>query len=212
MATTPIGIDRKLFLLLLTPSWLSGFVAVTLTLCVSVGSMLLLHFGNIAHQGLFASVLYTKRSIPLSAHTVSQRILNNPTVGNMVFLLFWATVGCIVSITAAGFAKELNRIISLEKTLGYVHVDRKAFIRDAVVRLLVRIVATVCLWILLHLLVYTFMPYLIAVAHTVTTHPASITAWLDNVYAVLGCILAIHVLTIDMRLLLLRPRLTASPM
>jgi hypothetical protein len=58
----------------------------------------------------------------------------------------------------------------------------------------------------MHLFLYKLMPYGIATAHAGALHLTNISDWLHSVLIGVACVAGVHVLTVLLRLVFLRPR------
>ncbi len=203
--------NSQLIFSLLLPSWLSGMIAIIIGLAIFVGPLLLLHYGSTTQQGIIGlNAAYQHSSLTVIEQAVSSHFLGNQLVGRIVFIAFWGAVGLVVYLLVAGIFRQIKDIVALVEQLGYVHAVRHQLIRYHIMRGLLRIVAVIAWCLLLPLLIYRLIPYGIAAAHTSTINSSSINNWLLSLLFCLGCMLAIHALTVFLRLMVLRPRLFGS--
>lgn len=199
--------DKKVLGALLLPSWLSGLIAVTCSILLIVGSIALTHLGNTVQQSVLGlQHVYIQSPIGTKTATVSDNFASNIYLNDVLLFLLWGSVGLMVYSIVQGILAEIKKANDLIHVLHYVHANRQKILRDAFERESVKVVAFVCWWLLFRYAIYTFAPYTIAAAHTLAIHPIEISAWLRSIYAAILCTLTLHVLTVLLRLALLRPR------
>ena len=197
----------RLFFSLLAPSLLSGAIATLIGLLLFIGPFLLIHFGNAAQEGFLGlHIAYQQSSLTNVAHGVSTQFLGNPHVGQAVFLGFWGAVGLVVYLLAASLVRRSEDFFSLVHQMDYVNVVRHQYVQYHVIRAIVRIVAVVGWCLLLPNFIYKFIPYSLAAAQVSAEH-GTLHTWLTSLLFCLGSVLTLHILTVLLRLMVLRPRL-----
>jgi hypothetical protein len=197
----------RAFLLLSTPSLLSGCIAVFVGIVVFVGPIILTQFGGRLQQSLLGVRSYDKSTLGSSSGIISTHFLANGFVGNAIFFLLWGFVGLVVYFIAESVVRELLGAHDLVKEFNYVHIDRGSLGRSVAERSLVRIGTVVAWGFLLRTLCYTLIPYAIAAAHISALKVYSASDWARSIGLAVSCVLAVHILAVLLRLMLLRPRL-----
>jgi hypothetical protein len=198
---------------ILRPSWLSSAIAITVGLVIFIGPFLLFRFGTTAQEGILGlSLAYQHSSLTTVSHAIGTHFLGNSVVGQSVFVAFWGAVGLVVYYLTLGLVRQGKDIFSLIRQFGYVNVIHHQFIQYHLSRSFLRIGAVVAWCLLLPLLIYRLIPYGVAAAHASAFRATSINNWLLNLLFCIICILAVHALTVCLRLMVLRTRLFgASP-
>lgn len=200
--------EKRLFKELLIPSWLSGLLAVTASVLLVGLAVVLTHFGNTVQQSaLGLQQAYSQSSVGTRSIMVSDNFASNSVLNNVLIFILWGSIGLMVYSVVRAIVTGLKRANNVLQELNYVNADRRTIIRESFLRQSIKIVAFICFWILLRYVIFKLVPYTIAVSHTLALHPAAVTAWLLSLYVTLLCILTLHVLTVLLRLTLLRPRL-----
>lgn len=190
---------------LLLPSALSGFCSVSTPL-VFVGTvvaitrvhLLTTQFGSLTSPQVASGL---SRNYALFANWADQ----NPYARDLPLLVFWALTGLVVYVCLAQIIKVLSGAIELEHEMYYVHARRGRIIRDALLRLLVRIGAIIGLSLTIAYALHHVLPRCLAAATAVALHPtAADTAQLLLATALL--MVGFLLQTILLRLLFLRLR------
>ncbi len=205
--------DKLVLNYLLLPSWLSGLLvglASVLIVAVAVSSSVR-YYGNSLGgtlQQLFN--LYHAGHPPTSVSTTYQTLGNNFSASTLVsdipLFIFWAGVGLVVYSFAANIFNALQNVADLKAELTYVNADRHELLLAAFEHLAIRL-AVLVLWVPFLLLTgHVLLPYTIAVAHAGT---GTISSWLAAgyiIWAVFLLALCLHIHTVLLRVLLLKPR------
>jgi len=200
--------DKRLFKDLVLPSWLSGFLSVTISVLLIGLTVALTHFGDTVRQSLLGlQHVSTQSSIGTKAIMVSDNFAGNAALNNILIFLLWGSVGLMVFSIVRGLLAEIRRANSVIQELNYVNADRRNILHDAFIREVIKIVAFILFWVLLRYAIYTIAPYTIAVARTLAVQPTVLPTWWRIVYAALLCVLTLHILTVLLRLMFLRPRI-----
>jgi hypothetical protein len=205
---TGASVDRKLLGVFLRPSWLSGLISLLVGVTVIVSTILLTRVGNTVQQSLLGlHNVYNASSVGRSVETVTNNFAQNSDLNNVLLFLMWGSVGLLVYSIVQGVAKELHDADRLLRELEEVPASRSSILHDLFLRAIIRLVSLACWWILLRFTIYELFPYTIAAAHISALNPANAGDWTQTLLAGLGCMLAMHGLTIFLRLTFLRARL-----
>lgn len=201
--TNETQFELRLLGTLLKPSYLSGTIAVLSTLLI-IGSALL------------ARAFWSSGWLPDTLRTVSasnNQLFQNKTGDgsspfNVVLLfLFWACVGLTVYFIVIGIAHAAAEAKELEQEMTFVHGNRKQIIKNFAERLLTRIVGLVLAFVAVALYLKNLVPYGVTTARGVTTSPWSIAL---VVLAAVSLLVMMHLITVLLRLVALRPRLFSA--
>lgn len=196
--------DNKLRLLL-TPSWVVNFVGLTLGILVTAGTIVLGQYqGSELHRQIFE--VQHSGSISNDAYdNITSNIADNSFLNALPLLIVWACVGLVVYYFAVTIIRALTQVVELRDELNYVHVTREARVREALMQLGARAVATIGWFIFIKISLSVLLPYALAAANA-----ASRSLSLESAgYAVLSVIVLYTVVwghAIFLRLIMLRPR------
>lgn len=198
--TSEEEIERALLKSLLTPSYVSATVAIG-SILVLVGSALLSRF--YWSSGWLASILQTVRDS--NQHLLQFNTGAGDSPFNVVLLfLFWSCIGLAVYFVIIGIVHALGEARELGEEMNYVHTNRRAILTTFLVRTLVRGVGLVLLFVSVAVLFKVAIPYVIASIMAVTLSAGDILLVLLGVCILL---LVLHMITVVMRAIALRPRL-----
>lgn len=203
--------DKRLFEDLILPSWLSGFISVTVSILLIGITVVLTHFGNTVQQSILGlSHAYTQSSIGYKAVMVSDNFASNAVLNNVLIFLLWGSVGLMVYSIVQGIVSEVRRANNVIREMNYINADRRTILREALIRETIKVIAFICFWLLLRYMIFKLAPYTIAVSHTLALHPTAMSSWWRSVYVAVLCMFTLHILTVLLRLTLLRPRLFSA--
>ncbi len=202
--------DLNAFGRLLTPSWLSGLVVVVASLAIVFGAIGELHYSGSAWQQLLAAQHGAGKPLSVNSQTLSNNITASTFVSIVPLLIFWAGIGLIVYWFAAGIVGAFQNLIDLKQEMNYVHANRNVLIRQSIIHLLVRLIVLVVWIVYIRYSLHFLLPYVIAMAYA-----GGGLGWLkDSAYiagAVGVSIVGLHLHSVMLRLLLLKPRLFGQP-
>lgn len=200
--------DKRLFRDLVLPSWLSGLLAVSVSMALIGLTIVLTHFSDTVKQSLLGlQQVSTQSSVGAKAIMVSDNFASNAALNNVLIFLLWGSIGLMVFSIVQVILTEVRRANNVVQELNYINADRHSILREALTRETIKVIAFVLFWLLLRYAIYTTAPYTIAVAHTLAIHPSTVATWWRIIYAALLCILSLHILTVLLRLTFLRPRI-----
>ena len=202
---TNLNLDTRLFGILIMPSWLSGIIDVIIGLVVVIGTIFLSRYQGSSVRVDYLNYLSGNQSQLYK--DVNTGILSNQFVSNLPLILFWGLIGIIVYLFATNIFAAVRNTAQLRSELEYANVDRHSLLVQAGQHLVIRIVVLVA-WILyIRFFFYHVLPYCIAAT---LAGLSQVTTPLGIGYIVLAfvvMIVALHIHTIMLRLLLLKPRL-----
>jgi hypothetical protein len=198
--------DAELFGILLLPSWLSGTIAIVLSLIFSVGTILLSIYQTSSIRVDYLQ--YQAAELSNSYQQINNRLAENSFISNLPLLVFWSIVGLVVYLFAANLFAAIHNTAELHSQLrDYVNVDRKKLILSAFTHLGIRLLVLAVWTIYIFFFFHHVIPYCTAAAIAGSGHLGFVQNCLYEILAVILMVAAIHLHTIMLRLLLLKPRL-----
>ena len=199
------NIDRRLYGLLLLPSWLSGSLTTLIGLGFCIGTIFLARYQSSSVRLYFIN--YRADQLSGTYHHLSNTLLGNSFVGNLPLLVFWGLVGLVVYMFAANLVSTARHAAELKKELNYVHANRHSILWRPVELLSVRLVV-LGVWALYIMVFFQqILPYCVAAS---IVGAGQFNAVYDSLYAltaVVIMIVALHLHVVLLRMLLLKPRL-----
>lgn len=186
---------------LLTPSWLSGLLAVFVAFLLTAGFVAAFSFESSRVQQQLESWQQTQPQRALT--TPDQTLPENgrPTLQeSWPLIVLWAVVGLVIYGVAATIVDSLKRAAELRESMEYVNARPEAMLKDTVEHLAMRIVAAVMLIFLLLIFFKTIIPYSITAAHASSVDVVSVDGLLYALTAFGVVLFSLHVLTIFLRL------------
>ena len=199
--------DRRLVGSLLTPSWLSGLLAVVAGLIISVGAIGAFEAHN---SQLQQQLLAWQQSKPQAALTTPDQTLpqnDHPSLkSSWPLLLIWSLAGLAVYVVAAAIVHSFTRAEEFRESLEYVHARPRAALETTAEHLLLRLLAAIMLVGFTIAFWHQIVPYSITAAHA---SAADLLSLYGGLYALLSFALVVicwHVETVLLRLALGRAR------
>ncbi|HEV2412657.1 MAG TPA: hypothetical protein VGS28_02510 [Candidatus Saccharimonadales bacterium] len=196
-----ITVNEKL---LLTPSWVSGSIAVFAgTLAVGIPFLSTAYFSS-AFKGVH---LVHSMDFTAATNSVSHAITNNIYMSDAPIFIFWGLIGLasyfIVNAILEGYRTARN----MTDEMGYFKADKKSLEEELAVHMLIRTAGLIIWWPVFHYLLYSLFPYATVAGRVSASHTKDIHDWERTILAALWVILLVHCLAILIRLIALRPRL-----
>ena len=205
---SPSKHNRTVLGYLVRPSWLSGFVAAVVGLAVVVLVIISGHYSGSTLQQLFVNVrgANTNASVASTSATVSTHFSTNVIVSDIPLFIFWAGVGLVIYSLASNIFGALRSVVDLEEEMHYVNLNRRELLQQAVERLVIRVVILLLWLAFVNYSTHTILPYAISLARVSTGNHGFLVSASYPLGAV--CLLAacLHLHTIFLRMLLLKPR------
>jgi hypothetical protein len=211
MDETEKRLNQKLLIALFTPSWLSGLLAVTTGLVVTVGVIVLfsLHNSQVQQQlvGLQNTAQQSALTLPGEAPPNAG---TNSLQNTWPLLAFWSVIGFIVYFVIETIVKALSNFAELQDELHYVHAKRDVLLKTTIEYLLLRIVAAVVWLVFIDIFFKRIIPYSITAAYASASSPLSFNSFLYALISFVMIALSMHAHAIFLRLALRRPRVFSS--
>jgi len=197
---------RRLILLLLTPSWLSGLITVCLALSITAALLLEGHYqgSDIQRQYLHWRVATDADSAGSAASTLQHS--TQGIVAGLELFIFWYAVGTAIYLVISALYRTIASANAARRSLYYVNISRAAFLRTVYTRLALRALSLAAWCVYSVLTLRVVMPYLLGAIHVGDVHTPAIGAVALLMVATLGLALAFHIHVVLLRLFLLRPR------
>lgn len=201
--------DWRLFLQLLKPSATSAITCILASLFVVAAIV-----GYINYQGSGFQYEFSQAQVRNQEEVfvdeygyVVEDFEQNNMLDKIPVMVFWMFVGTLVYFLVTGIAGAISSAGEINNELHYVHVHRKALLREVYIKTTIRLVI-LGLWLGYIILFFKFLlPYVIAAAHV---GAGNITTFMGILYALLAMFIlavSLHMHVIMVRLVALRPRL-----
>lgn len=205
MSSSLPKLDRRLYGILLTPSWLSGLFVTFSSLALCVGTSIISRYQASSVRLYF--ITYHAGRLGDTYRRFSDSILGNSFISNLPLFIFWGLVGLVVYLFAANIMTALRNTAELKNELDYVHADRGQLLWQSVRHLLVRLVVLV-VWVgYIMFFFQRVLPYCVTAS---VVGSAQLNTTQDSLYILLSITVtaaALHIHVVLLRLLLLRPRI-----
>jgi hypothetical protein len=199
--------DKKLIGMLLSPSWLSGLIAVIAGLIICIGVIAVFTASSSPIQRQLVAWQQNQPAEQIKPF-IPDPNANKPTLQNSwPLLLVWSVIGLVVYTIAGTIIHSISKAEEMHESLGYVNANREKMIRLTAEHIILRILAAIGLGILISLLIKNVIPYSITAAHA---SAANVLSPEGALYALLSfsiVVLNLHLITIFLRLSLGRIRL-----
>lgn len=204
--------DRRDLGLLLTPSWLSGLVAVVIGLIISVGVIAAFEAHNSTVQQQLIAWQQTQPQAPVTepGQTVSASSLSSDLKGTWPLLIFWSVVGIAVYIIVAGIMHSLSEANELRREMGFVNAKPTAIMAETVAHAILRAFAGFLAIVFAAAILKQIIPYSITAAHAAASDLLTVNGALYSVLSFSLIFFSLHLETILMRLSMGRLRLGST--
>jgi hypothetical protein len=195
---------------ILTPSWLSGLIAISAGLIVTVGVIVAFSFSNtIAQQRLTVWQNTSQPALALPGEnppTTTTNSLQNtwPLIG------FWLIVGLLVYLIVEAGMKAINDANELKEELVYVHSRREVLLRVNAIALLIRLLAMVGWLFFIDVFFKRLIPYSITASRVSVSDIKNLSAFYDAALSFAMMTVSIHIHTIFLRVALHKSRVFSS--
>lgn len=196
--------DRRLFTLLLIPSWLSGFFCITFSLAIITTVVISSHFSSTVEQQV-NFLLTLNADSDLSYYGGS----NGFTLSNILAIattaVFWAIVGLTSYLTVASIISAVQKARQFKHELGYVNSRPGKLMQTALIHFLLRATIFVLWFFYLKFFFGVILPH--CLLWVFTAYSFTFSSVCSILLAFIVATSAAHVHVVLLRLLALRPRI-----
>ncbi len=203
--------NRRILGALLTPSWLSGLVVVVASLAVMTTTIAALHFPGSGLQLLLNDQSNgSQPSLDTGSLAVSSNFSSNELVSDIPLFVLWGCVGLLAYSFIMNLSGALRQASEFRAKLDFTNIDRQQLVQQALQRLALRAVVLVAWVLFIELTIHVILPYAVALTQFSSSAVGLFNTGLDAVLAFAVLVVCLHVHTIMLRLLLLKPRVFFS--
>ena len=200
--------DTKPLVKLIQPSQLSMMVC-SLTGLVVVGVLL---FGLLSKNDIYQQYILSLEESPSGIYggyeQAKDQINSSKIAADSSVFLVWAIVGMVAYYIVVGLVAVATGVYSFLDHLRYKGINKKSLLHDALLGLLIRIVAAVVLIFLLRLVISEVVPRVIAMFSGIDTFSVQMLVPLGVTFV--ACVVLVHTAIVLARLFLLRTRVFYS--
>lgn len=199
--------DKKAIGLLLTPSWLSGLVAIVAGLFICVGTILVFHYNDTTMQKQLIAWQQAQPEKPLTTPDQILEADDRPTLsGSWPLIIFWSLTGLVVYLIAAYIVHSIETTKRFADSVHYVNSRPETVLVATAERLALRLVSFVLLIGAAYLVWNKVVPYAIMAGRVAALELLSVGGILAAVLSFSVVVIGFHIMTILLRLSLARPR------
>ncbi len=188
---------------ILSPSWISGLIAVFAGLVVAGGVIIAFSFNNSQIQQQLTAWQHSTPVDEKALATPDQVVQENdkPTLkGSWPLLIFWSLLGLVVYVIATSITKSIKDAEAFRESLDYVHADKHLLLQGAAQHIALRL-TILGLWALFTVMFFKrVIPYSITAAHASAGELLSFQGVTYALVAFLTIALSMHLHAIFMRL------------
>lgn len=203
--------DKKHLSALLTPSGLSGVIAISIGLVVTVGVIIAFSFeqSSIQQQLIAWQEKQPQRTLTTPDQTLPEN--DRPSLsGSWPLLIVWGVIGLMTYMAAASIARSISNMYQLRKSLDYVHAQPQSLLQATAEHIILRLVAAGILAGLVYFFVKQILPYSISASHAAAADLLSTTGLLYGLLSFAVVVVSIHIQTIFFRLALGKVRVLSD--
>jgi hypothetical protein len=197
--------------LFITPSWLSGVIAIVLGLVMTAGLVIIINLKDNGTIQAIDSVIKARPSHLLltlpgqnSSHDTSSLASTWP------LLAFWAFIGLIAFVITEEIVKSFTKSKHFLEELHYVNARPKDNLRFAIIKLSTRLAILITWLVFTNLFFKEIMPWSIKIANTYSQHLEELKAYEKLAESFIVTTLCLHLHTVFMRATIGKPRLFTS--
>ncbi len=199
------NIGRQHIKQLLTPSVLSAFIVIGATLILLAASVFIsLGQSGKLHNELFA-VNYVRHGLNTKYSLIASSLNSIHFLRQLPLWIFWAVVGVVAYLFAVNLFRALMEVNSLKNSMHYVHAKPGLIMKEQLEHFAVRIVSLFAIWLILSNFFRKVLPLALAVVRNLTLQLSVLNAVKLLAISILIVIIG-HILTIFLRLAMLKPR------
>lgn len=198
----PKALDR-----LLLPSGLSLIITMVISLGIVTATVVAAQYQKSSIPLLVELQRQPTPTIQDSYQTVDDNLSTNSLVSDLPLFVFWAVVGMVVYSFTTSSLNTLAKARDFREQLDYVHADREKLLRQAKLQLGIRAAILLVWFFFLSYSKNAILPYAVAVAFAATGPVGWAMSIGYFIWATALLAACLHIHTIFLRLLALRPRL-----
>jgi len=205
-----VELEHRQLHAVLTPSWLSGLLAVTAGLVMTVGVIISFHLQGQVQQQLM-SWEHTSKQPALTLP--GQGPTNNATSSlqnTWPLIAFWGVIGLVAYFAMETFMKAGGRLNEIREEMDYVNMRRDVLIKDVAIQVIVRFGVAIIWLLFLNLFFKRIIPYSITLVQGATNDLLTVNAVLRIIWAFCLITGSLHLQTIFLRFTLGRARVFSS--
>ena len=204
-------IDIKIIKLLLTPSWLSGLIAITGGLVV-VAVVVVAFAISANHFSLQLLKLQDTNSSPVITlpNQANDNSVNTSLSTTWPLAVFWGIVGLVVFFFIETMVSSAQKINQFNQELNYVNAKRDLIIKMTIENLLLKTISAVVWLFYLNIFLKLIIPFAITESHLCASQ---IRNWHGLVHGLIAFVImavSLHLMAIFLRLIFKRPRLLSK--
>ena len=204
------NVDIKRAYRVLLPSVSSGFLAISVAaLLAGFAFMTTVYVGSfesVQVQNIQAGELSSNRFIAWYQVTYDKIVLSN-SLGAVSLFMFWSVVGLVSYLTVIGLISAFKEANDLKNQSDYVHIDRRKLYREELLRLVLRIIALLMLFVSLQFFMKSVLPWGRELARVGATEQLWFSQALYVASSLVVVAVGVHVLVVLVRLAMLRVRI-----
>lgn len=195
--------------IILQPSITSSMLVIILGALVFINSIINLSGSN---DLLFKLLLGSDTSVELldttksTVSSLSEVILNNPTVNKLLFFSFWFLVGMTVYAFISGAGSSIDAVQKLHEDEQLLHMQKKKLQREWVLKLLLRASALFAWIIFITIFMKLLLPFSVLSFQVAGSGGFSFSTITTGLLGFVVLTLALHLHVVFLRSVLLRPR------
>jgi hypothetical protein len=195
---------------LLTPSWLSGLVAIMAGLAMSVGVIVAFHVANNSFRQQLTALSQTQQH----QQTLTQPgelppAQNNSLQANVPVLVLFAFAGVAIYSIATGLVNSVRSLAQIRREINYVNARPKSLLKEFSEQAGLRLGALLVWALFTTVFVRRIIPYAITSAHASAVTVLSVSGIKDAFFAFIVVTLSMHLHAIFLRLVSRRVRVFA---
>lgn len=200
--------DKNHLNLLLTPSWLSGLLAVSAGLIITIGVIVVfsLHTSGVQQQLTAWQINKPQRALTTPDEVLAEN--DRPSLSqSWPLVVVWAGIGLAVYAVAAAIVRSLSNAEDLRESLDYVNARPHELLKETIEHAALRFAAAILLVALTLAMIKKVLPYCITASHASAGDILSPVGILYMLLSFAVLVISLHIETILLRLTLGRVRI-----
>jgi hypothetical protein len=203
--------NHKLWVALLTPSWLSGLVVVIASLAVMVITLVTLNFPGSSLQIILNDQKSNVQSgLGTTSSTINNNFSSSELISDIPLFVLWGCVGLLTYSFATSVGNAFRTAHDFRAELHFTNLNRRQLLRHAWRRLSARIVMLAIWFLLIHFTIHIILPYAVALTQFAGGTVGLANTLLNAGMAFVVLTFCLHLHTIMLRLIFLKPRILST--